>query len=369
MTLELKDLYSGYRDPKKLLYLKDAIAKQSKGIEKLNIMEVCGGHTHAIMKYGLPQLLPQSINFVHGPGCPVCVMPKLRVDEAIALAKMDGSILVTLGDMIKVLGSEQTLQDVRAKGADVRFVYSPLEALKIAQQNSDKKVIFVAIGFETTTPMSASLFKQMLQKGVKNLYFHVNHVVVPPAMEAILSQPNSIDAFIGPSHVSVISGSKIYEPFAHEHGRPVVVGGFEPVDVMESVLEIIKQIKEGKSEVDIQYSRSVNREGNVKAQRMIEHYFRPIDFEFRGLGVVKNGGLGLKKEYVAYDARVVFEQFLPKSASDEDKNCLCAQILTAKALPSECKLFGSVCTPAKPVGSCMVSSEGACAAYFKYGVS
>ena len=368
MAIELKDLYQGYRDPKKLLYLQELIVKESEGLADINIMEVCGGHTHAIMKYGLPQLLPQNIHFVHGPGCPVCVMPKLRVDEAIALAKMPDTIVVTLGDMIKVLGSELTLQDARAQGADVRFVYSPLEVLTIAQENSDKKVVFIAIGFETTTPMSASLFAKTMQLGIQNLFFHINHVLVPPAMRVILATKNSIDAFIGPSHVSVISGSKIYDEFAINFERPVVVSGFEPVDVMESVLMIIKQLKQKQSKVEIQYSRCVSYDGNEKAQKMVEKYFEPVEFEFRGLGVVPNAGMGLKKEYATYDARLSFGEFLPTKAKDEDKNCLCAQILSARALPSDCKLFGKVCTPANPVGSCMVSSEGACAAYFKYGI-
>jgi len=366
--MELKDFYESFRDPKTILSLKKLIDVQAKKLNKsVNIMEVCGGHTHAIMKYGINQLLPSNIKFVHGPGCPVCVMPKSRVDEAIALAKMPDTVLVTLGDMIKVLGSTQTLQDARAQGADVRFVYSPLDTIKIAKENPQKRVIYVAIGFETTTPMSASLLRHVIDNKIENIYFHINHVLVPPPMRAILNDDNVIDAFIGPSHVSVITGSKIYEEFAECYGRPVVVSGFEPVDVMESVLMLIKQLQKGEAKVQIQYSRSVNREGNVKAQALVTKFFDVCDFEFRGLGVISGGGLALKQSYEKYDARKRFAEVLPKASKLDNKNCLCGEILKAKALPHECKLFANACTPATPVGSCMVSSEGACAAYFKYG--
>ncbi len=247
-SLQLKDLYDGFRNSDVIKALALSIENlASKLTKEIKIMEVCGGHTHAIMKYGLNQLLPKNIKFIHGPGCPVCVMPKNRIDHAIALANMKDTIIVTLGDMIKVLGSHGTLQDARAKGADVRFVYSPMDSVKIASENHDKTVIYIAIGFETTTPMTSALVDTVIKQNIKNLFFHINHILVPPAMRALLDdKTNNIDAFIGPSHVSVISGSKIYDEFADVYKKPVVVSGFEPVDVMQSVLMLVKQINEGR---------------------------------------------------------------------------------------------------------------------------
>jgi hydrogenase expression/formation protein HypD len=371
-NLQLKDLYDGFRNSDVIKALALSIENEASNLTKeIKIMEVCGGHTHAIMKYGLNQLLPKNIKFIHGPGCPVCVMPKNRIDHAIALANMKDTIIVTLGDMIKVLGSHGTLQDARAKGADVRFVYSPMDSVKIASENPDKTVIYIAIGFETTTPMTSALVDTVIKQNIKNLFFHINHVLVPPAMRALLDdETNNIDAFIGPSHVSVISGSKIYDEFADVYKKPVVVSGFEPVDVMQSVLMLVKQINEGRSEVEIQYSRCVNYEGNINAQKLNDKYLEVREsFEFRGLGEIPSGGLKLKDEFAFLDAEVIYKDILPYNKCEDHKLCLCGEILKGKALPNECKLFGKACTPTTPIGSCMVSSEGACAAYYKYGIS
>ncbi len=374
-SVELKELYDRFRDPKTIGALAKMIEQEAQKLPRpINIMEVCGGHTHTIMKYGLLQLLPQNIRFIHGPGCPVCIMPKERIDHAYILATQEDVILCTLGDMIKVPGSKGSLQDARSQGADVRFVYSPLDVLKIARENPDKRVIFFAIGFETTTPMTAALLQKAIEEGIENLLLHVNHVTVPEVMRELIdsrdehidSYNNQIDAFLGPSHVSVMAGSKIYEEFPTRYGRPVVVAGFEPVDVMEGVLMLVRQFNEGRCEVEIQYKRSVTREGNRKAQEMIDRYFIKRDlFKWRGLGNIPKSAWRLREEYGAYDAERVYE--LPKEEIEDHKLCICGDILRGMAKPTECQVFGTACTPAKPLGSCMVSSEGACAAYYKYG--
>jgi hydrogenase expression/formation protein HypD len=375
--LKLKNLYDDFRDGETIKAYAKIIAEDAKKLKKpINIMEVCGGHTHTIMKYGLPQLLPENVNFIHGPGCPVCIMPKERIDHAYVLAMQPDVILVTLGDMIKVPGSNGSLQDARAKGADVRFVYSPMECLKIAEENPDKKVIFFAIGFETTTPMTAVLVDQVIKQGIKNILFHINHVTVPEVMVELIdsrdvhvdSYNNQIDAFLGPSHVSVISGSKIYEKFPKEYGRPVVVTGFEPVDAMQGISMIVKQFIENRCELEVQYKRVVTHEGNLKAQALIEHYFEKVNlFRWRGLGNVPDSGLKLRKEYEVYDAEVLYRELLPIAEIEDHKLCICGDILRGMAKPHECTIFGTACKPTTPVGSCMVSSEGACAAYYKYG--
>ncbi|MFT7859683.1 MAG: hydrogenase formation protein HypD [Sulfurimonas sp.] len=368
--LQLKDLYKGFRAPEVIQGFAKLIEEDAKKLpHPINIMEVCGGHTHTIMKYGLLQLLPENINFIHGPGCPVCIMPKERIDHAYILAMQEDVILVTLGDMIKVPGSKGSLQDARAKGADVRFVYSPLDTLKIAKENPDKTIIFFAIGFETTTPMTAALLDVVVKQDIKNIFFHINHVTVPEAMELLLSDKEcSIDAFLGPSHVSVISGSQIYEKFPREYKKPVVVSGFEPVDVMESISMIVKQFVQNRSELEVQYKRAVNREGNVKAQELNDRYFEKAEhFRFRGLGDIPEGGLQLRDEYRDYNAEVVYKDLLGSEPIDDHKLCICGDILKGKAKPPQCSIFGTLCKPSSPIGSCMVSSEGSCAAYYKYG--
>lgn len=377
MDLELKNLYDDFRDADTIKAYAKMISEDAAKLEKpINIMEVCGGHTHTIMKFGIPQLLPDTIKFVHGPGCPVCIMPKERIDHAYILSMQENVILVTLGDMIKVPGSKGSLQDARAKGADVRFVYSPMECLKIAKENPDSNVVFFAIGFETTTPMTAALLEAMQKQDIKNIFLHINHVTVPEVMKELIdsrdihvdSYNNRIDAFLGPSHVSVISGSKIYEEFPRDYSRPVVVAGFEPVDVMQAISMIVKQFIENRCELEIEYKRLVTYDGNRKAQELIEKFFDKTDlFKWRGLGNIPKSGLKLKDEYAKYNAEVKYKDVLPLEEIEDHKLCICGDILRGMASPPECTIFGTACKPTSPVGSCMVSSEGACAAYYKYG--
>ena len=367
--LQLKDLYDGFRDAKTIKAFKQIIDEDLKDYDgTINIMEVCGGHTHTIMKYGIPQLLNKKINFIHGPGCPVCVMPKDRIDSAYILSLQKDVILVTLGDMIKVPGSKGSLQKARSEGADVRFVYSPMDCLKIADENKDKIVVFFAIGFETTTPMTCALMEQVIKQDIKNILFHINHITVPEVMQVLVQDENcKIDAFLGPSHVSVISGSKIYEEFPLSYNKPVVVSGFEPVDVMQSISMIVKQFKEKRANLEIEYKRLVSYEGNLKAQELINRYFKKVPFKFRGIGEVENSGYELKDEFDKYNAKIVYKDILPTHEVKENKACKCPEILKGVAKPTDCKIFGTVCTPTNPIGSCMVSSEGACSAYYKYG--
>ena len=368
--LKLKDLYDGFRDPATIRLLAGQIRDEALQLrEPLRIMEVCGGHTHTIMKYGLPQLLPENIDFIHGPGCPVCIMPKERIDHAVALARMEDAVLVTLGDMIRVPGSQSSLAAERAAGRDVRPLYTPMDALRIAKENPDKKVVFFAIGFETTTPMTAALIQAALAQKIENLYLHINHVLVPPAVDAIMADGRAqINAFIGPSHVSVIAGAKIYAPLPEKYGTPVVVCGFEPVDVLQGILMTARQKNEGRAELEIEYTRSVTMEGNMKAQHLIDTYLQPRShFRWRGIGDIPYSALELKPGYAHLDAEKVFADILPTEPIDDHKLCICGTILKGLAKPMECKVFGRACTPNTPLGSCMVSSEGACNAYYRYG--
>ncbi|WP_338593166.1 hydrogenase formation protein HypD [Shewanella khirikhana] len=372
-SLPLKTLYAGFRDAATIRALASSINQAAHKLsEPLYIMEVCGGHTHTIMKYGLLGLMPENVRFIHGPGCPVCVMPKERIDQAIALASFDGVILLTLGDMIRVPGSKGSLAHARANGADVRPLYDPLDALAIARDNPDKQVVFFAIGFETSTPMTAVLIKEAEARGLDNLLFHINHVLVPPAIDAVMAEPaTKVNAFIGPAHVSVISGAKIYRRAARVHGTPVVVSGFEPVDVMESILRLI-QLKlradaSAEAQIDIQYSRAVTEEGNLAAQALVDEYLEVRDsFRWRGLGPIPRSALKLKDSFAHRDAEKAFAGRLPVQQIDDHKACQCGDILRGLANPMDCKVFGRGCTPQTPLGSCMVSSEGACNAYYRY---
>jgi len=364
-----KNFVESFRNKDVIIALSNEITNLSKKLNRdIKIMEVCGGHTHTIMKYGLNQLLPSNIEFIHGPGCPVCVMPKERIDHAYELAMQKDVILVTLGDMIKVPGSKGSLSDARSRGGDVRYAYSPLDALKIAKENRDKTVIYFAIGFETTTPMTAALIESGKKEGVENLLYHINHITVPEPIAAIMDDGEAkIDAFLGPSHVSVITGAKIYAPLVEKYKTPIVVSGFEPVDVLMGVKMIVKQFLNKESKLEIQYTRSVTFEGNLKAQEMIERYFTKRDFSWRGIGVIKDSALRLKDQFASMDAEIVYKDILPKEGAAEHKLCLCGDILKGIAKPLDCKIFGKLCTPQNPIGSCMVSSEGACSAYYKYG--
>ncbi|ABL99877.1 hydrogenase formation protein HypD [Shewanella amazonensis] len=368
-SLKLKSLYEGFRDAGTIRALAARINSAAQNLsEPLYIMEVCGGHTHTIMKYGLLGLIPDNVKFIHGPGCPVCVMPKERIDQAIALAKMDDVILLTLGDMIRVPGSKGSLAQARASGADVRPLYDPLDALAIARDNPDKTVVFFAIGFETSTPMTAVLLQQAEHAALPNLLFHINHVLVPPAIDAVMAEPaTKVNAFIGPAHVSVISGAKIYRRAADVHHTPVVVSGFEPVDVMESILRLVELKNLTESVVDVQYSRAVSEEGNLTAQALVDEYFEVRDsFRWRGLGPIPQSALKLKGKYAHRDAEIHFGGRLPVQEIDDHKACQCGDILRGLANPMDCKVFGRGCTPQTPLGSCMVSSEGACNAYYRY---
>ncbi|MGR5145471.1 hydrogenase formation protein HypD [Photobacterium alginatilyticum] len=367
--MPLKDLYQGFRQPDVVKALAGKIAQRAAGLEKpLYIMEVCGGHTHTIMKYGLKQLLPDNLQFVHGPGCPVCIMPKERIDQAIALARLPGVVLVTLGDMIRVPGSKSTLAQCRAEGGNVEAIYDPMDVLKIARNNSDKQVVYFAIGFETTTPMTAVLVECAEQQQLDNLFFHINHVLVMPAMEAVLAGGESpINAFIGPSHVSVISGAKIYQPIIDNYRVPLVVGGFEPVDVLESVLMLVEQAVSHQVALQLQYSRAATYAGNEAAQSQVDRVFDIREqFNWRGLGNIPHSALQLKPALRHRDAEVKFAGHFTHIDTPDHKQCRCGDILKGLATPQECKVFGKACKPNRPMGSCMVSSEGACNAYYRY---
>lgn len=366
----MQDFINPYRDKNTIEVLAKKINTLAKQLtEELYIMEVCGGHTHTLMKYGLKNLIDsESIHFIHGPGCPVCIMPKSRISQAYTLAMMPEVILLTLGDMIRVPGKFGSLADARARGADVRFVYSPIDCLQIARDNPQKKIVYFAIGFETTTPMSAAILERAIKSGIQNLYLHINHVLVPPPIRAILDDKRAkVNALIAPSHVSVISGAKIYENLVKDYSLPIVISGFEPVDMLESIVRIIQQKINKKAILETQYSRVVNMEGNLKAQELINAYFEVApSFTWRGLGEIKHSSLCLKKAFSEYDAECNFA--IQEVESPESKHCLCGEILKGLAKPQDCKVFGKSCTPSKPMGSCMVSNEGACAAYYKYGM-
>jgi len=335
--------------------------------EPLKLMEVCGGHTHTIFKYGIEDLLPPNIEMIHGPGCPVCVIPLGRTDDSISLALQPGVIFTTFGDMMRVPGSSTNLFDAKAAGADVRMVYSPLDALKIAKKNPDRQVIFLALGFETTAPSTAMTIRQAAKDGVENFSVFCNHIMIVPALKAMLDSPDlKLDGFLGPGHVSTVIGTRCYDFVANDYGKPIVVSGFEPLDILQSAYMIVKQVVEGRAEVENQYSRVVLRNGNVKALEVIFDVFEPRDyFEWRGLGSIAHSGMKLQSKYAAFDTELKFA--VPGLKIADPKACQCGEILKGVKKPWECKVFGTACTPETPIGSCMVSSEGACAAYYNFG--
>jgi hydrogenase expression/formation protein HypD len=351
-----------------------AIRGEADSGREYRLMEFCGGHTHAIFRYGIQDLMPRNVHFVHGPGCPVCVLPIGRIDNAIALARDSQVTLCIYGDLLRVPGSRQTsLLKLKATGADVRMVYSTTDALKIARENPDRQVVFFAIGFETTTPATAVALLAAEREALRNFTVFCNHVLTPAAIQNILQSPEvreigsvCIDGFFGPSHVSSIIGSRPYEFFAEEYQKPVVIAGFEPLDVMQSALMLIRQLNDGRHEVENEYTRVVTREGNVKAQRLVADVFElRREFEWRGLGMVPYSALRIKPRFAAFDAEQRFD--VPAIRGSDVKGCECPSILRGAARPTDCRLFGKVCTPENPMGSCMVSSEGACAAYWSYG--
>ena len=333
----------------------------------LKLMEVCGGHTHTIFKYGIEDLLPPNIEMVHGPGCPVCVIPLGRTDDAISLALQPGVIFTTFGDMMRVPGSTTNLLAAKATGADVRMVYSPLDALKIAKRNPDRQVIFLALGFETTSPSTAMTILQAAKDGVANFNVFCNHILIMPALKAMLDSPDlRLDGFLGPGHVSTIIGTRPYELVANQYGKPLVVSGFEPLDILQSIYSLVKQIVEGRAEVENQYSRAVLRDGNARALQVIAEVFEPRDFfEWRGLGTIPHSGMKLREKYAAFDAELKFA--VPGLMIADPRLCECGEILRGVKKPWECRVFGTACTPETPIGSCMVSAEGACAAYYNFG--
>ena len=332
----------------------------------ITVMEVCGTHTVAIARSGLRELLPEQLRLLSGPGCPVCVTDDLDLDMVIALSRQEGIILATFGDMMRVPGTESTLLQEKSKGADVRVVYSPADALQLASENPDLQVVFLGVGFETTTPVVAAALDQAVQLGLKNFSVFSLHKVVPPIMGVLLEDPEvKLDAFINPGHVCTILGTEPFRFIAEEYGKPCVVTGFEAVDILEALLMIVRQYREGRPTVEIQYKRAVRPEGNPVAVGFIEKYFRPVDTRWRGIGMVAESGLELRDEYGQYDAKKRFP--LNVQPGVRKKKCSCGEVLKGLKLPYECPLFGKVCTPAKPVGPCMVSTEGSCAAYYRYG--
>lgn len=338
------------------------------------LMEFCGGHTHAIFRYGVQDLMPSNIRFVHGPGCPVCVLPVGRIDNVIQLVEEQDVILCSYGDMLRVPGSgRKSLLKVKAAGGDVRMVYSTLDALKIARDNPDRQVVFFAIGFETTTPPTAVAIRQAQAEGLGNFSVFCNHVLTPPAIKRILDAPEqdaggsvAIEGFFGPSHISSVIGSLPYEYSTKKYHKPVVIAGFEPLDIMQSTLMLVRQLNAGRAEVENEYTRVVSREGNRKAQALMDEVLelRPT-FEWRGLGMIPASALRIRERYAAFDAEKRFD--MPATQASDVRGCECPRILRGIKIPTDCKLFGTVCTPENPMGSCMVSSEGACSAYWSYG--
>jgi hydrogenase expression/formation protein HypD len=334
---------------------------------RYKIMEVCGGHTHTIYRYGVQDHLPDSVELVHGPGCPVCVIPMGRVDDGIAIAQRDGVILTCFGDMMRVPGGNGSFLDANAAGSDIRMVYSPLDALRIARQHPDREVVFYAIGFETTAPSTALTVLRAKAEGLTNFSVFCNHVTIIPAIKAILDSPDlRLDAFIGPGHVSTVIGCRPYDFIARQHGKPLVCAGFEPLDLLQSIYMIMKQLAEGRSEVENQYSRVVPWDGNPVALRVLADVFslRPW-FEWRGLGSISQSALQLSSRYADFDAELRFA--VPGVRVADPKACQCGEVLKGVLKPWECKVFGTACTPETPIGTCMVSPEGACAAYYNFG--
>jgi hydrogenase expression/formation protein HypD len=351
-----------------------AIAAEADAARRYSFMEFCGGHTHAISRYGVTDLLPANVRMVHGPGCPVCVLPIGRVDMAVELALQHDVILCTYGDCLRVPASDGlSLLKAKARGGDVRMVYSSADALKIAQDNPARRVVFFAIGFETTTPPTAVVIKQAAALGLDNFSVLCCHVLTPSAISNILESPEvrelgtvPLDGFIGPAHVSTVIGSRPYEFFAEEFRKPVVIAGFEPLDVMQAILMLVRQVNEGRAEVENEFSRAVSRDGNLKAQNLVSEIFElRREFEWRGLGLVPYSALKIRHEYARFDAETRFP--LGYRSVADNRACECGAILRGVKQPRDCKLFGTVCTPENPIGSCMVSSEGACAAHYTYG--
>ena len=330
-----------------------------------SLMETCGGQTHAIIKFGIDELLPRNITLIHGPGCPVCVTPLELIDRALAIAAQPGVIFCSFGDMLRVPGSNRDLLSVKAGGGDVRIVYSPLDAVKLAEQNPGKAVVFFGVGFETTAPATAMAVYQAARKELKNFFLLASHVLVPPAMEAILRSPDRrVQGFLAAGHVCAVMGWEEYIPIAAKYHVPIVVTGFEPLDILQGVLMCVRQLESGQAEVENQYSRAVRREGNRPAQQIVSEVFQVTPRKWRGIGEIPQSGLGLREAYAAFDAERKFG--LGDLRVEESSECLSGLVLQGRIKPHECPAFGARCTPEHPLGATMVSSEGACAAYYRY---
>lgn len=361
-----------FRDPVKARTLLNEINELIPKIEivknrPLQIMEVCGGHTHSIFRYGLQNMLPREVEFVHGPGCPVCVLPMGRVDDCVALAELPHVIFTTFGDAMRVPGSKKSLLQAKAEGADVRMVYSPLDSLKLAKENPDKEVIFFGLGFETTMPSTALTVLQAKQDKIKNFSLFCNHITIIPTIKAILDSPQlEIDGFLGPGHVSMVIGIRPYDFIADHYHKPIVVAGFEPLDVLHSMWMVLKQLAEGRHEVENQYNRIVPDNGSIPALEAVQEVFELREFfEWRGLGSIDHSGVRVREEYAVWDAERKFP--VPNLKIADPKSCQCGEVLKGVIKPKQCKIFGTQCTPETPMGALMVSTEGACAAYYNYG--
>jgi len=356
-----------YRDPELAKVLLADISQLAARQPARKFMEVCGGHTHSIYRHGLEALLPESIELVHGPGCPVCVIPMGRIDDAIAIASTEGVTMCCFGDMLRVPGGTSTLLEAKARGADVRVVYSPLDALALAERDPTLNVVFLAVGFETTAPSTAVTLLQARERSITNFSVFSNHVTIVPPMKAILDSPGfDLDGFIGPGHVSTVIGTTPYRFVSTDYGRPVVTAGFEPADILQAVAMLLRQLDEGRCEVENQYKRVVPDGGNPRALALLAEVFviRP-HFEWRGLGFIAQSALAIGPSFVAWDAEQKFA--IPGLRVADPKACQCGEVLKGALRPWECKVFGTACTPETPIGTCMVSSEGACAAYYNFG--
>lgn len=336
----------------------------------VRIMEICGGHTHAIFRYGLDKLTPEGVEFIHGPGCPVCVLPMSRVDECIEIAERPGVIFTTFGDAMRVPGTRKSLMQAKADGADIRMVYSPLDALELARRNPDRQVVFFGLGFETTTPSTAFTILQAAAEQIENFTIFCNHITVPPPIQALLDDPYMVlDGFVGPGHVSMVIGTHPYDFIAQEYGKPIVVAGFEPLDLLQSVLMVLIQIRDGRAEVENQYARVVPEHGNPASIAAMDRVYEPRpSFEWRGLGEIDASGLRIRPEFAAYDAETRFGvgYATARQPTPEPEGCACGAVMTGRMKPVDCPQFCSGCRPDMPLGALMVSSEGACAAYYQY---
>jgi hydrogenase expression/formation protein HypD len=351
-----------YRDKELVLRLAGEIRKKS--VKSVALMEVCGGHTMSVQRFGLPTLLPPTIKLLSGPGCPVCVSSRKFIDQAIAYSRLNDVIITTYGDLIRVPGSTSTLDREKAQGADIRIVYSVMDSLEIARFNPTKTVVFLGIGFETTAPASAAAVIGAYQQNLGNFRLFSSHKIMPPAMAALIDEGVKIDGYIAPGHVSTITGTSIYRDIAEKYHLGCVISGFEPVDLMESVLMLVNQIETGSQRVEIQYRRAVKPEGNIKAREMLDEVFVLRDDWWRGLGILPASGYGVRGKYAGFDAEKTLDVVVEPTR--EDKGCLCGEILKGLKNPKDCKLFAKGCTPQNPVGPCMVSNEGACQAYYRY---